>query len=130
MYEVDVLRSNDPFCDDLACVWRGRHPYCSVPRFVNLYFSLTKCVVSGLLHNHDTGKLALTVQYATKTSVLQIFKVNRFKALIIGGGGVFAARHDPLHVEKFAEGLTLPIVIMGVGARWECHLVGLHSTAH
>eukprot|EP00904_Undaria_pinnatifida_P001181 jgi/Undpi1/11063/HiC_scaffold_30.g13361.m1 len=45
-------------------------------------------------------------------------QVNRFKALIIGGGGVFAARHDPLHVEKFAEGLTLPIVIMGVGASY------------
>ncbi|CAM9193464.1 unnamed protein product [Ectocarpus sp. 13 AM-2016] len=43
-------------------------------------------------------------------------KVNVFKALIIGGGGIFAAKHAPLDVDAFAEGLTLPIVIMGVGA--------------
>ncbi|CAM9285887.1 unnamed protein product [Ectocarpus fasciculatus] len=43
-------------------------------------------------------------------------KVNVFKALIIGGGGIFAAKHAPLDVDAFVEGLTLPIVIMGVGA--------------
>ncbi|CAB1098846.1 unnamed protein product [Ectocarpus sp. CCAP 1310/34] len=43
-------------------------------------------------------------------------KVNVFKALIIGGGGIFAAKHAPLDVDAFADRLTLPIVIMGVGA--------------
>eukprot|EP00752_Nemacystus_decipiens_P016187 g14474.t2 len=43
-------------------------------------------------------------------------EVNRFKALVIGGGGLFVARHAPLYVDSFAEGLTLPIVILGVGA--------------
>ncbi|CAM9460321.1 unnamed protein product [Ectocarpus sp. 8 AP-2014] len=43
-------------------------------------------------------------------------KVNVFKALIIGGGGIFASKHAPLDVDAFAESLTLPIVIMGVGA--------------
>lgn len=46
-------------------------------------------------------------------------KVNRFKALVIGGGGLFVAKHAPLYVDSFAEGLTLPIVVLGVGAnRW------------
>lgn len=43
-------------------------------------------------------------------------KVNRFKAIIIGGGGIFAAKHSPLWVDDFAKDLTLPIIIMGVGA--------------
>lgn len=45
-------------------------------------------------------------------------KVNRFKALIIGGGGTFSAQNLPLNANTFVEGLTLPIAIMGVGARW------------
>jgi len=43
-------------------------------------------------------------------------KVNQFKALIIGGGGIFASKHPPLDAESFAEGLTLPIIVLGVGA--------------
>lgn len=43
-------------------------------------------------------------------------KVNRFKALVIGGGGLFVARHAPLYVKSFAEALTLPVVVLGVGA--------------
>lgn len=46
-------------------------------------------------------------------------RFNRFKALAIGGGGLFVTRHAPRYVGSFAEGLTLPIVILGVGAnRW------------
>ncbi|CBJ28751.1 conserved unknown protein [Ectocarpus siliculosus] len=44
------------------------------------------------------------------------WKVNRFKALVIGGGGIFAAIHQPLPNDQFVEALTLPIVVMGVGA--------------
>lgn len=43
-------------------------------------------------------------------------KVNRFKALVIGGGGIFGAIHYPLHFKEFSEGLKLPIVVLGVGA--------------
>ncbi|CAN0183456.1 unnamed protein product [Ectocarpus sp. 6 AP-2014] len=46
------------------------------------------------------------------------WKVNRFKALVIGGGGIFAATHQPLQNDQFAEALTLPIVVMGVGASY------------
>lgn len=48
---------------------------------------------------------------------LPLVKVNRFKALIIGGGGIFSAMHVPLFVDMFAEAVTVPIVIMGVGAK-------------
>ncbi|CAM9922247.1 unnamed protein product [Ectocarpus sp. 4 AP-2014] len=43
-------------------------------------------------------------------------EVNRFKAIIIGGGGIFAAKHSPLWVDDFAKDLNVPIIIMGVGA--------------
>lgn len=53
------------------------------------------------------------------TVLLIVFpKVNRFKAIIIGGGGIFVAKHAPLYVDAFAKALTVPIVILGVGARW------------
>eukprot|EP00903_Cladosiphon_okamuranus_P008896 g8515.t1 len=45
-----------------------------------------------------------------------IWQVNQFKALIIGGGGTFSSHSLLLNVNMFTEGLTLPIVIMGVGA--------------
>lgn len=45
-------------------------------------------------------------------------KVNQFKALIIGGGGTFSTHNALLNANSFTKGLTLPIVIMGVGARW------------
>lgn len=43
--------------------------------------------------------------------------MNKFKAMIIGGGGIFVAQHLPLHIAKFAEALTIPVAIVGVGAR-------------
>lgn len=55
------------------------------------------------------------LRYALPTTPL--YKVNRFKALVIGGGGIFSTNHAPLFYDRFVEGLTLPIVIMGVGAR-------------
>ena len=44
-------------------------------------------------------------------------KVNRFKALVIGGGGIFAAEHAPLFQDAFAEAVNVPIVVVGVGAK-------------
>ena len=43
--------------------------------------------------------------------------MNRFKAFVIGGGGIFAAQHAPLFRDIFAEAVTVPIVVMGVGAK-------------
>lgn len=47
-------------------------------------------------------------------------KVNRFKALIIGGGKISGAnlKHAPLDTDSFFEHLTLPVTILGVGTRW------------
>eukprot|EP00752_Nemacystus_decipiens_P016189 g14476.t1 len=45
-----------------------------------------------------------------------IWQVNQFKALVFGGGGTFAASNLLLNANTFTEGLTLPIVVMGVGA--------------
>eukprot|EP00903_Cladosiphon_okamuranus_P011247 g10611.t1 len=45
--------------------------------------------------------------------------VNKFKAFIIGGGGIFADKHHaPLFMDEFAEALTVPIIVMGVGANY------------
>ncbi|CAM9462535.1 unnamed protein product, partial [Hapterophycus canaliculatus] len=70
-----------------------------------------------------TGKGALLTNGVSddKSRFIQVTpddaeKVNRFKALIIGGGGIFASRHTPLHVSAFARGLTLPIIVLGAGA--------------
>ncbi|CAM9316275.1 unnamed protein product [Ectocarpus fasciculatus] len=52
------------------------------------------------------------------------WQVNQFKALIIGGGGIFAAIHQPLDNDKFAGALTLPIVVMGVGASYRAKSYG------
>eukprot|EP00903_Cladosiphon_okamuranus_P011257 g10615.t3 len=43
-------------------------------------------------------------------------KVNWFKAFVIGGGGIFSAKHPPLFKEEFVEAVTVPIAVMGVGA--------------
>ena len=53
----------------------------------------------------------------TRLSFKSRNQVNKFKALIIGGGGIFVSQHSPLYVDEFAEGLKLPIIMMGVGAR-------------
>lgn len=44
-------------------------------------------------------------------------KVNRFKVFVIGGGGIFADDHAPLFQDMFAEAITVPIAVMGVGAK-------------
>lgn len=44
-------------------------------------------------------------------------QVNKFKALVIGGGGIFSAKHAPLFKAEFAEPITVPIIVMGVGAK-------------
>eukprot|EP00752_Nemacystus_decipiens_P010080 g8982.t1 len=46
------------------------------------------------------------------------WKVNNFKAFVIGGGGIFSDKHPPLYFDSFVEELTLPIVVMGVGASY------------
>ncbi|CAB1098255.1 unnamed protein product [Ectocarpus sp. CCAP 1310/34] len=48
-------------------------------------------------------------------------QVSRFKAFIIGGGGLFESRHWPLDCEAFVHGLgdELPLAIFGVGASSE-----------
>ncbi|CAN0062451.1 unnamed protein product [Scytosiphon promiscuus] len=51
-------------------------------------------------------------------------QVNRFKALIIGGGGIFGAIHYPLHLNEFSEGLKLPIIVLGVGASYRAKKYG------
>ncbi|CAM9929519.1 unnamed protein product [Pylaiella littoralis] len=45
-------------------------------------------------------------------------QVSRFKALIIGGGGIFESRHSPLTCDLFVDSLRhdLPVAIFGVGA--------------
>eukprot|EP00903_Cladosiphon_okamuranus_P011259 g10617.t1 len=53
-----------------------------------------------------------------KISSQTAWKVNRFKAFVIGGGGIFADKHAPLFQYMFVEALTVPIVIMGVGANY------------
>lgn len=47
--------------------------------------------------------------------------MSRFKAFIIGGGGIFEAKHWPLDCQDFVDGLgnDLPVAIFGVGARCE-----------
>lgn len=42
--------------------------------------------------------------------------VNSFDRLIIGGGGLLAHPHDPLADERWVDGLTVPVIIWGVGA--------------
>ncbi|CAM9181555.1 unnamed protein product, partial [Hapterophycus canaliculatus] len=51
-------------------------------------------------------------------------KVSRFKAFIIGGGGIFESRHWPLDCEDFVNGLgdILPVAIFGVGASEEARV--------
>lgn len=51
--------------------------------------------------------------------LLLIGQVSRFRAFIIGGGGIFESRHWPLYCEDFVDGLRhdLPVAIFGVGAR-------------
>lgn len=44
-------------------------------------------------------------------------QVNNFKAIVIGGGGIFSAKHAPLFKDEFAEAITVPIIVMGVGAK-------------
>ncbi|CAM9773752.1 unnamed protein product, partial [Hapterophycus canaliculatus] len=51
-------------------------------------------------------------------------QVNKFKALVIGGGGIFGAIHYPLHINEFSQGLKLPIVILGVGASYRAKKYG------
>ncbi|CAM9695268.1 unnamed protein product, partial [Scytosiphon promiscuus] len=65
------------------------------------------------LSSHDVSSDALRLIRVTPDDAN---KVNRFKALVIGGGGIFASRHAPLHVSAFAQALTLPIIVLGVGA--------------
>ncbi|CAM9695197.1 unnamed protein product [Scytosiphon promiscuus] len=54
--------------------------------------------------------IPLTADYAKE--------VNRFKALFIGGGKLSGAKlkHAPLDTDGFFDHLTLPVVILGVGA--------------
>lgn len=69
----------------------------------------------------------MTVPAALSAKALFLFfavlnsKVNRFKGLIIGGGGLFVSRHSPLDCPAFVDELSadLPIAIFGVGARYD-----------
>lgn len=42
--------------------------------------------------------------------------INKFKALIIGGGGLLSHPHDPLLDREWVESIEIPIYIFGVGA--------------
>ena len=42
--------------------------------------------------------------------------LNRFSAIIIGGGGLFAHPHLPLDDDGWVDGITVPILIIGIGA--------------
>eukprot|EP00752_Nemacystus_decipiens_P010078 g8980.t2 len=44
------------------------------------------------------------------------WKVNRFKAFVIGGGGLYDEEQLPYFQERFAKDVTAPIVVMGVDA--------------
>lgn len=66
------------------------------------------------------AEAGLCPEYARSTAVprpLLPKQVNRFKAFVIGGGGIFADMHSPLFVDRFVENLTLPVVVLGVGAK-------------
>eukprot|EP00903_Cladosiphon_okamuranus_P008894 g8514.t1 len=47
-------------------------------------------------------------------------EVNRFKALVIGGGGFFKTKYTQAHpdIEIISERLTLPIIVMGAAASY------------
>jgi Uncharacterized conserved protein len=42
--------------------------------------------------------------------------IKNFRAIIIGGGGLFSHPHEPLQDAEWAEGIEQPIYIVGVGA--------------
>lgn len=54
----------------------------------------------------------------TVSRPLSVGQVNRFKAMVIGGGGIFVAMHVPLYMEEFTQKLNIPTAILGVGARY------------
>lgn len=58
-------------------------------------------------------------------SILEHDIVNRFRALIIGGGGLLASKHRPLFNTKWVAQLDLPIILAGLGASPE--VVELHA---
>ncbi len=50
------------------------------------------------------------------TAIMDPDFVNSFDALVIGGGGLLASRHKPLTRPGWAESITIPVAILGVGA--------------
>lgn len=55
------------------------------------------------------GRLASSAIYDPKI-------VNSFDYLVVGGGGLLAHPHNPLNEPAWAEKITVPIVLLGVGA--------------
>lgn len=56
-------------------------------------------------------------------------KVNRFKALVIGGGGFFRTKYTQVlfGIETFSERLTLPVIVIGAAARWVIVVTPFHT---
>jgi len=49
-------------------------------------------------------------------SVLNTNTLNTFDLMVVGGGGLLAHPHDPLLTAEWVAGLTLPVILVGVGA--------------
>ncbi|WP_417708331.1 polysaccharide pyruvyl transferase family protein [Roseibium aggregatum] len=45
--------------------------------------------------------------------------VNSFDVLLVGGGGLLAAKHKPLENDEWLASINIPIVVFGVGANQE-----------
>lgn len=70
------------------------------------------------LHTAERRSLRAKTQKLHPNNACRDEQVNKFKAFVIGGGGIFSDKHAPLYFDMFAGELTVPIVVMGVGARW------------